>query len=144
MIARISTTLPAPAEYVWSLLRKRDTFLYITRGALGFDNSEDWPEEFREGEEIETRLALFHLIPAWKHRLRLASVDAERFEALSRESGGPVRVWNHRIHLEPADARCRYTDEIEIKAGLLTPAVWTFAHLFYRYRQTRWRRLLVG
>ncbi len=35
-----------------------------------------------------------------------------------------------------------YTDEIEIKAGMLTPAIWIFARLFYRHRQKRWKMLL--
>jgi hypothetical protein len=34
------------------------------------------------------------------------------------------------------------TDRIELHAGLLTPAVWLFAFMFYRYRHRRWRRLI--
>jgi len=37
--------------------------------------------------------------------------------------------------------RSHYTDEIDIGAGALTPFVWAYAHLLYRYRQWRWRRL---
>ena len=70
MIARIETELPSSAEKAWQALLKRDTFLYITRGTLGFQGSERWPEAFHEGIEIETRLVFFHLVPAWKHTLR--------------------------------------------------------------------------
>jgi len=38
--------------------------------------------------------------------------------------------------------RSRYTDHVDISAGLLTPGVWLFASLFYRARQQRWKRLL--
>ena len=40
------------------------------------------------------------------------------------------------------DGRTRYTDSVEVRAGLLTPLVWAFATAFYRHRQRRWRRLV--
>ena len=61
---------------------------------------------------------------------------------LTNERGGPVRMWNHRIKVEPlSERRCLYTDELELRAGVLTAFVWLIAHLFYRYRQMRWRNL---
>jgi hypothetical protein len=127
---------------VWQALIKRDTFLHVTRGWLGFRGADQWPEVFREGLEIETRLVFFHLIPGWRHRLRIVRVDKRRLELASEEAGGIVRRWNHRIRLaRDTEQSCRYTDEIEVQAGMLTPFVWAYAHLFYRYRQRRWRRL---
>ena len=142
MIASVETDLPTSVEKAWAALLQRDTFLYITRGMLGFSGAERWPETFEEGAEIETRMAFFHVIPGWRHTLRIVRVDEERMELVSEEKGGPVRRWNHRISLEELPGgRCRYTDEIDIRAGVLTPAVWAFAQIFYRYRQNRWRRL---
>jgi hypothetical protein len=142
MKAIIETDLPSAAETVWSALLKRDTFLTITRGMLGFRGADQWPETFEEGLVIETRLVFFHVIPAWTHTLRIVEVDAETLMLASEEQGGPIRRWNHRIFLEArTERRCHYRDEIDIEAGVLTPAVWAFAQLFYRYRQRRWRRL---
>ena len=95
------------------------------------------------GQEVRTRLFFFHAIPAWEHHLRLDSVDDARRELLSRERGGFVRSWEHRISIEPEGPhRCRYTDEVSIEAGIFTAVVWAFACLFYRYRQRRRRRLV--
>jgi hypothetical protein len=59
--------------------------------------------------------------------------------------GQLMRVWDHLITLEPtSDGRTRYTDRVEVNAGLLTPFAWFFAGLFYRHRQRRWRRLVRG
>ncbi len=70
-------------------------------------------------------------------------MDDARRELLSREHGGFVRSWEHRIGIEPEGPhRCRYTDEVSIEAGSFTAAVWAFAHLFYRYRQGRRRRFI--
>ena len=52
-----------------------------------------------------------------------------------------MRNWNHLIRIEPEGAGSRYTDEIEIGAGPLTPLISLYAKLFYRYRQRRWRKL---
>ena len=51
-----------------------------------------------------------------------------------------VRRWDHRIAVAPASGgKTLYTDEVEIGAGLLTPLVWAFAAVFYRWRQRRWK-----
>lgn len=46
----------------------------------------------------------------------------------------------------PEGPGTRYLDEIEIEieieGGRLTPLFAAFAHVFYRYRQARWRRLV--
>ena len=124
------------------MLLQRDAFLYVTRGMLGFKGAEEWPEVFEEGQVLETKLLLFNVIPAWNHRLRLIRVDHENMEIASLEDGGFVRRWNHRKWIEDqSERRCMYTDEIDIRAGLLTWFIWAYAHVFYRYRQKRMRRM---
>jgi len=124
------------------MLLQRDAYLYVTRGMLGFKGAEEWPEVFEEGQVLETKLLLFNVIPAWKHRLRLIRVDHENIEIASQEDGGFVRRWNHRKWIEDQSERsCMYTDEIDIRAGLLTWFIWAYAHVFYRYRQKRMRRM---
>lgn len=142
MIARIETSLPTSAERVWQLLLKRDTFRYITRGALSFDGIEHWPQQFAAGMTVTTRMRLFGIVPLWSHQLRLVQVDERERQLLSHEHGGLVRRWNHRIKIDEDGAQqCHYIDEIDLDAGPLTPLIWLFAHLFYRYRQMRWRYL---
>jgi len=46
-----------------------------------------------------------------------------------------------RVEALPAN-RSRYTDRVEISAGLLIPGVLLFESLLYRARQRRWKRLL--
>jgi len=143
MIAAIHTYFDIAAQDAWDFLIKRDTFLYITHGVLGFVGSGKWPETFSEGQEIHTRLIFFHILPAWKHVLKVVRLDGQARELYSNEAGGPIRVWNHLIKIDPvSDTRCRYTDQIEIRAGWMTLGVWLYAHVFYRYRQWRWKKLI--
>ena len=143
MIAKISTRLDTSTDRAWDAVKKSATLLHVTRGFLGFAGARGFPEEWREGDAVRTRLVFFHLIPAWwTHQLRVVRLDDQNREIYTNEGGGSVPVWNHRITIAAvSEASCRYADEIEIRAGFLTPLVWLYAHIFYRYRQTRWRRL---
>ena len=88
------------------------------------------------------QLLFFDRIPAWWHEIRIVRLDDTEREIVTAEHGGSVKRWDHRITVdERGPWRSHYTDEIEIGAGPLTPFVWAYAHLFYRYRQWRWRRL---
>ena len=143
MIAKIQTYFDAPAEDAWELLKKRDTFLYITWGFLGFAGNKAWPERFFPGQEIHTRLIFFHILPTWRHVLRVVRMEDRLMELYSNEQGGFIRTWNHLIKIEhESDGRCRYMDRIEIDAGWMTLGVWLYAHVFYQYRQYRWKRLI--
>jgi hypothetical protein len=141
---RVSTGLRASADRVWGLLLRKDTLLYITRGMMGYAGTDRWPATlFSPGMTVTTRVRLFGWGPASPHEVRVVRVDESGREVETAEGGGLVRVWNHRMRVEPVSAaECRYTDCVELQAGLITPLVWLFAAAYYRYRQRRWRRLL--
>jgi hypothetical protein len=140
--ARVSTDLSIPADLAWATVKRPDTFAYITRGVLGVRPlDDDIPEVFEQGFVVRVRLWFFHVLPAWKHEIEVVRLDDATRELYTNERGGPVRGWNHLIKVEAVGSRSRYTDSIDIEAGPLTPIVWLYAQLFYRYRQHRWRKL---
>ncbi|MBF0119681.1 MAG: hypothetical protein HQK79_12655 [Desulfobacterales bacterium] len=143
MIAIIQSYFETSADKAWELLKKTDTFLFITHGFLDFTNKKKWPEEFYNGLEINTKLIFFNILPAWKHCLKITKINELDKELYSNECGGFINTWNHLIKIEPeTDCRCKYTDQVEINAGFLTPAVWLYANIFYRYRHYRWKKLI--
>lgn len=142
MLVRISTPLAMPAEAAWQLVQRASTLQHVLRGALALQPDNPFPVQWREGQSHTMRLWFFHVIPGWRHMLRFCRIDDARREILTSEAGGPVRTWNHLISVEPAgETACRYSDAIEVRAGLLTPLVALYARLIYRYRQRRWRKL---
>lgn len=144
MIATISTRLDTTPQFAWQLVKRSETFLYVTRGVLGVSDSCRLPEEWSQGTVVQTRLSLFRFIPAWMHRLEIVRFSDECRELQTQEQGGLISSWKHRIQVEPTpDGRCRYTDEIEIHAGALTLPVWCSIHIFFRYRQMRLRCLVL-
>jgi ligand-binding SRPBCC domain-containing protein len=88
---------------------------------------------------------LFKLLPIWRHTLTIVSygpIGDAAYEIYTNESSGPARIWNHRLSFEQTGERsCRYTDEIEIEAGLRGLPTKLFIALFFRYRHRRWRAL---
>ncbi|WP_374137484.1 hypothetical protein [Sphingomonas sp.] len=66
-----------------------------------------------------------------------------RYQMRDNGSGDLIKRWDHWITIEPiAPDRCRYTDEVEVSAGIFTPFIWLFALVFYAHRQSRWRALV--
>ncbi|MBI5668265.1 MAG: hypothetical protein HZC41_09685 [Chloroflexi bacterium] len=148
MRVTIQTSLAAAPARVWEAVKQVDTLLYITRGLLGFNPTASNTTPFHgarwhTGDTVEARLWLFNRIPLWTHTLRIVRIDEAAWEIESRERGGVVTQWNHLIRVEHLpDGRARYTDQLDIDAGVLTIGVVLFAHLFYRYRQMRWHKLV--
>lgn len=137
---RMSTILPRPARTIWELLLRTDTFLYITRSVIGYSDTQQWPARlFIEGSTLMMRVRLFGLGPLTPHHVQITCVNEARGKITTTEWGGLVRRWNHCMRVEPVgDSKCRYTDHIDIHAGLVTPLIWVFAVAFYSYRQRRW------
>jgi ligand-binding SRPBCC domain-containing protein len=142
---RVKSRLAAPPDQVWQLLLSKETLLFITRGMMTFTDSEDWPEPlFSPGTKIDTRVRLFGRGPAFPHQVRIVRVDETKREIDTEEDGGLLDIWNHRMHVEAVSSEeSLYTDHIELRAGLITPVIWSFAFVYYRYRHRRWRELLV-
>src|SRR5260221_5051969 len=135
MIVRVTTDLPISAEAACQLAGKTALFRYVVWPVFTVGKI---PERWDVGQEISARLYFFGFLPAWKHYLKVVSAGAR--EIYSNEHGGPVKVWNHRLTFVPISERaCRYTDEVEVHAGLATLPTVLFAHVVYRWRQWRWR-----
>lgn len=70
-------------------------------------------------------------------------VDPATRTIRSREHGGVIRTWNHTLHAEPlGERRCRYSDTVDMDAGILTAVVARIGTALFRYRQRRWRKLV--
>ena len=138
----LETTLPAPADRVWSAMQYPGTFLYVARGLLGVPSLQGRCEPFHQGEAGTGWLFLFHVIPLSRHTIEVVSIDDDRRTITTHEHGGLLRRWDHTLHVEPLDdSRSRYADTIELDAGALTPLMARVASAIFRYRHRRWHRL---
>ena len=142
MRARIETVLDAPPDVIWQVTRRSSTLVYVTRGMLGFEGSENFPACWSEGTAVDTRLRLFGIVPAWKHHVHVHRVDDEARVLQTFECGGVVEQWNHRIEIIETPEGTRYVDNLDIEAGAATGVVWLYAKALCRYRQRRLKQLV--
>lgn len=138
----VETILPATANRVWSAMLSPATFLYVCKGLFGFPSLAGRTEPLYACERGTGWLFAFHVIPAYRHTIEVVEVDQATGTIRTREHGGLLKAWNHTLHVEPLDDRsCRYSDTVDIDAGLATSFVAAMATGIYRYRQRRWRKL---
>ena len=145
MIARISTVMRTDENRMWQELQKVSSLVYVASPILNFrpQKGHALPEEWILGTEYKLRISSFGIIPLGNHFIRLVELNKEKKRIVSNEHGMLTNVWNHTITFNAIDDQTiTYTDEIEIKAGILTFSIWLFAHVFYRHRQRKWKELL--
>jgi hypothetical protein len=139
----LETILPTSAERVWYAMQSPATFLYVCKGLFGVPALAGRAEPLRPGERGTAWLFAFHLIPAYRHTIEVVEVDEPNQTIRTHEHGGVLRAWNHTLRVEAIDeGTCRYSDTVDIDAGLATAFVATLAVGIYRYRQQRWRKLV--
>lgn len=147
MRVTVSTLMPTDVDRMWVELLKTESLTRVSAPILYFTPQGGWrvPTTWEAGGTYPLRLSAFRVLPLGRHVIEVKVVDAEAREIYTNEHGSLARTWNHRIRLEAHDGTTiEYTDQIEIHAGVLTPLIWLFAHLFYRHRQHRWKRVLAG
>jgi hypothetical protein len=99
------------------------------------------------GGNYRTTMRLFGILPLGWQSIVVTEVVSDaaagRWGFRDDGAGRLARRWDHRTLLEALpDGRSRYTDTVEVEAGLLTPAAWLFAWTVFAWRHHRWHRLL--
>lgn len=148
MLIRRSMILDVPAERAWAMVRQSRLLEHVAHPLQVFEPVEPsrLPEIWTDGG-YRVRCRTFGLIPTGEQWIVISTVDAgpERYVLRDNGHGDLARRWDHLITIRPVSAnRCRYTDEVEVRAGLLTLFVAAFAWIFYRHRQRRWRQLVAS
>lgn len=136
--------LPAPKEYVWALVKTSALLENVSSPLVRFAgiDSSKLPDVWREHATVQLRSYLFGVIPLGIRTLYFESVDDDTMFIQTRESDPLIQTWDHTIRLEDAgNGQTRYSDEIILRAGVLTIPVWLFACLFFKHRQRRWQKI---
>jgi hypothetical protein len=136
---KASSVLPAGRDIVYSELRKISTLLYVCSPMAAFTPL-DGQNAWEAGARFRLKLKVMGL-DFGEHVIRVTRFGTHMIS--TEEHNRHVPKWNHTILLEDwGERRTKYSDVVEISAGLKTPFVWLWAHVFYRHRQRRWRKLL--
>ncbi len=141
---KITSEFPAAAPEIWSRLTKVETLQYIAAPYATFEPlSPADANTWSAGSTRHYRLNIFRIIPIGVHTIHVRKFDEAAHYVFTEESNRRVPAWNHTITIEPIhEHKSRYTDIVEIDAGLLTGLVCFWSKLFYRHRQKKWIELL--
>ena len=128
---------------MWRELQKTSSLMHVAAPILIFkpQHNHSLPEKWSIGIKYRLKLFFWGLIPLGDHCIKLVELNRDEKTIVSNEYGRLTKVWNHVIKIKAIDDETvEYTDEIEIRAGMLTFSIWLFAHVFYRHRQSRWKK----
>jgi len=142
-----STIIDLPPEVVWSEVQTARILIHIAWPLMRFVPVGDEPlENFKSGGRYLVKLRLFGMLPFGKQWIVTSVHDPKTVEwpKRLRDNGSSALIdkWDHWITVTPnAEGGTRYSDDVEISAGIMTPVIWAFAWVFYWHRQKRWRGL---
>lgn len=145
----LTTHLDCAAERCFDEVQTPQLLLHVAQPLVHFTpiDPPQLPARW-ETREYQVAMHLLGFIPLGRQVVRISGQDHSardgRFSVELRDNGSGTLVsrWDHRIRIQAADQGCDYTDQVDIRAGLLTPLVYLFALFFYAHRQRRWRQLV--
>jgi hypothetical protein len=130
----VQSALPCDADAGWQRVQTSALLREICRPLIRLaptDGAVELPARWEHGSTVRLRSYMFGFIPLGVRTLRFERIDQQNREIQTREHDPLVRRWDHRIHFEPlGPGSSRYTDDVEVEAGLLTPLAWAVAQLF--------------
>ena len=87
------------------------------------------------GKPVIVDVTFWGIIKAKGHRMEVVEMDHDGRWLQSREQGGAIRHWDHRLSVQPQpDGTVLWTDDVRIDAGLQTWFMARFAQYLYRRR----------
>ena len=146
MLVTISTELPCSVERAGDEVLTSRLLMHVSWPLLEFRpvNPPELPPTWSTGDYL-VGMRLLGLMPLGRQKISISFPASASDVVLLRDNGSGqlLRRWDHLITIEPGSGpgRARYTDRIDVEAGRLTLVAWAFAHMLYRWRQHRWRRL---
>ena len=145
----LTTDLDCPIETVWTQVHRPALLEHIAWPLIRFTYREPRtpPPTWVEGR-YRVGMWSFGILPLGGQWVGIeypggTSIADGRAVLRDNGSGALIRKWDHWIFLEDiGEGRTRYTDRLDVEAGLLTPFIWLFARVFYGHRQRKWHRLI--
>ncbi|QPH52839.1 SRPBCC family protein [Pontivivens ytuae] len=139
MRVELTCHIDAPPDEVWRLLQRSALLEHIAAPLVVFRPIDGpFPEHWSPGR-YRAWMLLVGVLPMGRQWIDISFPD--EFTLRDNGAGDLVRRWDHWIFVEAEGNGTRYTDRVDVEAGLLTPFIWFFARVFYAHRQRRWRAL---
>ncbi|RRD94447.1 hypothetical protein EII17_08090 [Clostridiales bacterium COT073_COT-073] len=140
MRVTVETVFECSAKWLFEEVQKTSSFLYITAPLMKFvPCNRCWNKRWKQ-KNYEMKMFLFGVLPLGKYWICIEK-DLDAMTIRDNGKGDRISKWDHLITIAPlGEQKTKYCDQIDIEAGVVTVFVYLFVQLFYRYRQSRWRK----
>lgn len=138
----ISTLLQCDPSDAIEHVQSSRLLLYVAKPLVKFVPIEpsELPHTWAEGTYLVS-LQVFGIIPFGRQAVVISYPSSAPFTLRDNGHSALIQKWDHVITIAPLGDGTLYRDRATINAGVFTPFIWSFAQLFYRHRQRRWRQL---
>lgn len=147
MRVTVTTTLPCTRDQARDQVLTPRLMEYVSWPLIMFTplDPSALPAIWEPGN-YRVRMRSLWVIPLGSQTIAISFPPSSTGQVLIRDNGFGqfVRRWDHLMILDATTAegiQPRYTDQVDIDAGVLTIPLWAGANLWYRWRQHRWRQL---
>lgn len=126
MRVHVSTFLNASPTTVWSTVKRKE-LLHCVIAPMGKFSPLDGITRgtWIPGTAYDGRSFMLSIIPVGTRTILIESVDDRSMTIQSREHGEiGLKKWDHLIAVKPEGDGSRYSDTIEIDAGVFTLLYW--------------------
>jgi len=88
----------------------------------------------KQGETVIVDVTIFKIFKTKGYKMFIEHLDKDACVLQSREKGGTIKMWDHRLSVRQDGEKAIWTDDVTIEAGLITPAVARFGAYIYKQR----------
>ncbi len=156
MRVRLDLLLNCPADAAWEAVHSPAVFQAVSGPFTTAESLEPggFPQRWADTEH-RVRLRMLGLLPMGTQLIRLRDETRADGTRIVHDEGGPltgamsvVSSWHHRMAISGDDisseARTRFRDALDVRAGVLTPVVWLGFWFFWQLRARQLKRLAPG
>ncbi|MCK0097346.1 hypothetical protein MWU60_17340 [Yoonia sp. F2084L] len=141
----ITTHLDATPDEIWEEVNKPRLLFFVARPLIRFKpvKPRNLPNSWHE-EDYLFAMFWYGFLPLGRQTISISRSTKGQDARVLRDNGHSalIKRWDHLILVQADGNGTRYTDRVEVEAGILTPLVAAFARGFYAHRQRRLRILV--
>ena len=97
-----------------------------------------------QGETYSVDVTIWNIIKTQGYEIFIARIDKDACIMESREKGGSIRQWKHRLSVNQIGEHAVWADDVIIDAGPMTWFMARFAAYMYRRRHRRRKALHIS
>lgn len=145
MKIHVESVFDCSPDLVWKEVQSSRLLLHLLKPLVRFVpwKGTEFPACWEAGGMVRGKMYALGFIPLGTHAVHFERIDPRRRQIQTREYSAFFQQFDHRISVEAtADGKTRYSDTIEIYAGVTTMLACLLTWCLFQYRHWRWKSVV--